>query len=258
MHGTWRSVAVGFVVAAGLSAGAMAGEPETVQVDGDGLSGIWKFAGPESVMMDFTGTVHFGPMLDRFCRMERGETGFVAHCIGWDFRNFQGEGSLSGRKVHLAGGFILLRFVIDGELVSPTEFTGIYAVKVMGIRVDDPEVAKGGKVVITPGAPDATGFGAALRTAFAEIADSTPGTLPIAAASKRADLNPEPLTAQLTQTLGAVETVSYLGDAPRPHGVDGKPAAGHDIAIYDVEFAHGERLCAVDRMLGVASGIVCT
>ncbi len=59
------------------------------------------------------------------------------------------------------------------------------------------------------------------------------------------------------QTLGPVQAVIYLGDAPRPHAVDGKPAPGDDIAIYDVEFGHGSRLCAVDKKLGVASGIVC-
>jgi hypothetical protein len=228
--------------------------PETVQVDGDGLAGVWKLASPEWAVVSLLGKVTFGPLQERYCRMERAREGFAIHCLGWDFKSFHGEGKLAGNNVHLAGGFMLLRFVFDGELKNSSSFVGSFGTKIFGIHVVDPDQVTASKLTFTPDAPDTVGFGKALADSLTEIANAPPDAPLGPAAFKRGDLNRESLTPRLLGSLGRIEAVVYLGDAPKPSN---SKAVGRNVSIYDVEFAHGERLCAVDKERGVASGIVC-
>lgn len=250
--GRIRLVVAGLAVAGLLAAGRAEPVQETIQVDGEGLTGIWRISSPESIFVGIPGGVSFGPPQDHFCRTERSKDGFDVHCLGWDFRNFHGHGTLKNGKVHLAGGPMLLRFVIDGDLSSADGFTGRFGVKVFGIRVDDDEAVSGRKVVPAPDAQDPAGQSKALADTLAAIAA---GGDALPAASKRNGANRERLTASWMNGLGAVQAVIYLGEGAKPH--DPK-MQGTPVSVYDVEFERGERLCAVDANGGVATGIVCS
>ncbi len=255
IKGGIRAMMMGLLVAVSIAAGGLHAEPaqETVQVEGDALTGLWTLSAPESASVSLLGKVTFGPMQDHLCRMERAPKGFSAHCLGWDFHNFHVDGQLDGSKVHLAGGMMLLRIVVDGDLQSSTGFTGTMGAKVFGIRVDNPEPMKASKLTVAAATPDAAGFGKALAASLNAIADAPDGAPRSLAATKRGHRNRESLTPELLRSLGPVQTVLYLADVPR----GARKGEGQDVSIYAVEFAHGERLCAVDKEHGIDSGIVC-
>jgi hypothetical protein len=155
-----------------LAAPAMA-QPETVKVDGqETLSGLWKISFPAGVSgyMPGRGRLYTAGM-ESFCRLQQTGGNVSAICLpGWGPDS--GGGALDGRNLHLAWGIALARAVIDVKIESASvrQFSGDFALKIVGIRHDAPTPASARKLVLDPAAPDTAGQVRLLTQTLEELA----------------------------------------------------------------------------------------
>jgi len=150
---------------------------------------------------------------------------------------------------------MMFRAVFDGTLQSSTQFTGNIALKLSGIRYDDPEQSIATKRTLSKAAPDEAGKSALLARLLSEMAKGLPLERPAEQSG-----NVELLTPEALRPLGAAQTVIYLGEFAKPVGTksDGSPQYFINFSVYDVEFVNGNRLCGLhQRDDGVLDGLLC-
>lgn len=232
---------------------ANAGEPsdETVVVEASALIGIWKISTPSEFNVSFSQKAQFGAMVDRFCRIDRMQDDLVLGCLKPNPSNNSGTVSVHDAKIHLAWGSALARMVIDGTLQSSSRFDGTFGFKVMGIEYKDPSPSIGTKLTVSPVMPDKAGKSKLLAHLLGEMAKGRP-TESFDAKSESVHLP----TSGALLPLGAVQTISYLGETQKWDGAS-KRFIGF-LSVYEVEFANGQRLCGLhQRNDDVLDGLVC-
>lgn len=228
------------------------GPPETIQVDGVGLDGVWSIPAPLEMSISLTQSARFGPLVKRYCRFEGKKDHTSVHCFGPRLYKFVGTAEAEGNKLHLAWGMALARVVIDATLTNPTRFDGTFGFKFMGIRHDDPEAIAGEKIQLSAAAEGGAGKAALLSKSLQELVKGglvSPHDEKAIQKYGTDALRPDDL-----RSLGAVEAMRYVGRAPRAPG-------GKDpdfFSVYQVEFASGERLCGLhQREDGVLDALIC-
>ena len=243
-----------------LMAGNVSAQPtETVTVNASALVGVWKIGWPQWGHINFGGTA-WGPMADRFCRIEQVKGALEIRCFGpgGDTGNFAvGTVNLEGTKIHFAWGNMLLRLVMDGTMQSPTRIAGIMGVKLSGIERENPAPSNGAKFSLSEVAPDKPGKAFLLRTALEQL---TKGALILphdnAAIGKTRGALPSGIA-----SLGTMQTIVYLGSSSRelPSTNPGIPNIDLDyFSVYAAEFDSGERICGLhQRPDGVLDAFLC-
>ncbi|MBN9587778.1 MAG: hypothetical protein BGN85_09700 [Alphaproteobacteria bacterium 64-11] len=223
-----RCCALLLALAAG---GAAAQVPESVTVRGP--TGIWLVSGPAWLKAGLFEGFHWGPLRARFCRVVSGEEGLHTRCYSRDYGTSDTLES-DGHKVHLAWGTMMARIVMDGEMQSPTRFTGHFGVKIAGIRVRDDDLSEGVKVEVDPAAPDVAGKAGLLRAILS-------GQVP--AHETRLD---KPIADARAMDLGAIQSIAYIGAQDKPTGAGETPVPGW-LAAYAVDFDKGRRVCVLHQ-----------
>jgi hypothetical protein len=247
--------------AASLAVGAMlladagiADPVETVEVKGFSLSGIWKIGEPDFVKLNDLGSADFGPLSDRYCRVEQTGKSLEVACLG-PFLLKDGEGTLDEGMLHLRWGSMMLRLVIDAALQSPQRFEGTFAAKISGVDYDDPERTVGTKLLLAGLHLDTEAKGDLLKALLGEIRNTGAITTPHDSAAIQTNAEEMPsLTTDRLAKLGEIEAITYLGRNAR---LDAKETEDF-FAVYDVEFKNGSLLCGIhQRADGVLDAFVC-
>jgi hypothetical protein len=154
--------------------------------------------------------------------------------------------TLEEKNLHLAWGTMMARIVVDAKLAGTKAFSGVYALKLTGIRHDAAMPAIGQRLIVSETAPDAAGQAKLVSMTLAQLAGGTP--LPQNDVLVRQYLGVQPNTPTEIQALGKLAAVIYLGEGSQRQwpGKRGDPAPPPILfSVYQVEFANGQRLCAV-------------
>ncbi len=249
------------------------GETVTIE-DKRVLEGIWRFAPfARQWRSQRRGRSDFwfdkGP--EMYCRIGQAEPEFTFGCFGISLS--VGEATLD------ADGFVRLtapacsydvctgqdKWVFRGQLKSQTEISGNVAFRLRppGGYHANPERVTITKVTLSDKTPDRGGQASFLQRLLGEMA-SGPITGPYAKSQWVLPSKPEIralpaemalsayrfLPPETARSLGQVQAEIYLGEfAPRV-GFDRQGYfvySDQPASIYDVEFEHGERLCALHR-----------
>ncbi|MGA7676610.1 MAG: hypothetical protein WCA78_16385 [Rhizomicrobium sp.] len=220
---------------------SIATSTETIVVSASALTGVWKMNWPES---GFIALLHhdayWGPLRDHFCRIEQARSDMKVRCIGMG--DWTGTVTVEDGKIHIAWGTMLARLALDGIVQSATHFDGNFAIKLVGIEYDDPQIANGTKLTLSETLPDKAGKSALLGRVLDQMSKG-PITEKVDAQSKNIwTAKPEEL-----RPLGAVKSIIYLGEFTKLLDVksDGSRQYEEPFSVYDVEFANGERLCGL-------------
>lgn len=250
-----RKLLAPFCLLASFSAALAQDAPvETVTSNASALIGVWKIVWPQWGRVGA-----WGPMADRFCRIERDGDALAIHCFRSGGNTGSAEAgtvSLDGSSVHFAWGNMLLRLVLNGALQSSTEITGHVGVKISRIEQENPTPSNAAKLSLSEAMPDKAGKAALLRTALEQMAKG-PLTLPhdAAAIGKTRGALPGDIAA-----LGALQAIVYLGSSSRElPSTRGLPQMEPNFFhVYAAEFASGERVCGLhQREDGVLDAFAC-
>jgi hypothetical protein len=217
-----------------LATGAGAQEVEQVTVYGGSLTGVWKVAAPSYVQITLLGRIHWGPLHDGFCRIDRDATGYATHCFGQGDAGRGGTLETDGTHFHLAWGTMLARMVFDGTAESATRFTGHFAIKLAGITMESPDTSEGSKMEIRADTPDAGGKAEMLRAILGGAQPPHDAALDGKMAAARG-LAASPIAA-----------ISYLGQQTKGGG-PGKPTETDYYTAYAVTMESGVLLCALHQ-----------
>jgi len=217
-----------------LATGAAAQEVEQVTVYGGSLSGVWKIAAPSYVQVTIFNGIHWGPLHDGFCRIDRDASGYATHCFGQEHAGRGGTLETDATHFHLAWGTMLARMVFDGTMESATRFTGHFAIKLAGITMENPDASEGSKMEVRADTPDTRGKAEMLRAILGGTPPPHDAALDAKIAAAR-DLAASPIAA-----------ISYLGQQAKG-GDPGKPAEVNYYAAYAVTLEGGMLLCALHQ-----------
>jgi hypothetical protein len=238
-----------------LTAGAALGQDappiETVEADGlDTLTGIWKIAFPDitwavslPLMRDGRLTFTLG---DTFCRVTHagGDEASVICLAGGIWR--QGTATLDGKNLHVAWGNMMARMVIDTKLENTRAFSGNFGFKFAGIQHNATAPVTGQRFTVPDTGPDTAGKAGLVSATLTQLVAGAVITANDAIA--RQYLGAQTNTPAEVQSLGKLEAILYLGEGSRRQW----PAKRGDpvpppflFSVYQVEFANGQRLCAV-------------
>jgi hypothetical protein len=246
-----------FVLVAGLFAGAAAAaapDAESVLVEGGALDGVWNIDIPTEVSLSPGHPAQFGAMAKRFCRFEGKKDNIGIRCFSPLHYAQRGTTDVAGNKLHLSWGNALIRFAIDAVPDSPFHFGGTFTFKFMGLSYVDPEPATGEKFNPANAVADSDGRTKLMTRALQEISAGGLRAPHDAAAIKKNLGEIDALSAESLGALGAIQTVKYLGPSLRSRAQ--KPE--YFFSVYQVEFAHGERLCGLhQRDDGVLDALMC-
>lgn len=238
---------------------------ETIESDGlDTLTGIWKIAFPSitwavSAPLMGQGRLTFS-LGDTFCRVTHagGDEASVTCLDGGIWRH--GTATLDGKKLHIAWGSMMARLVIDTKLESTTAFSGTFGLKLMGIPHDAATPVTGQRLTVPETAPDTAGKAGLVSATLAQL---TSGAAINAHedAIARQYLGAQTHAPAEIQSLGKLEAILYLGEGSRQQW----PAKRGDpvpppflFSVYQVEFANGQRLCAIHLADdGALDGFLC-
>jgi hypothetical protein len=182
------------------------------------MAGSWKMVSPTRLDMRRDEPDSYTKVQTFLCRLDQDGENLEGSCLPSRKRV---HGSLRGDEVHLGWQSGLIGAEIRGRLLTPTDFVGTFALGTLGIGVVATDIpAYGSKIFGVPAAPDGVGE---LETALA------------------ADLAADEML-----HLGSVRGLSLLGSVEKPVG-EGDKAAAVQMAVYDVEFARGWKLCGFTR-----------
>jgi len=231
---------------------------ETVTVKASALVGVWIIDWPQWGRITFGGT-SWGPMENRYCRIEQVKGDLAVHCFGGDMgANSFGSGTanLEGTQIHFAWGNMLLRPVMDGTLQSPTRIAGKMGVKFSGIEHENPQPSNATKYAFPERAGDIGEKAALLRTTLQQLAQGSSTPINDAASKKSLGTLPSDLHA-----LGAIQVVAFLGPSSKEITsiTPGVPRVDRNFfSVYAVEFEGGERICGLhQRDDGVVDAFRC-
>jgi hypothetical protein len=244
-----------------LTAPAMAqNKPaETVTVYGSTLVGLWRGGLVQYLAKDsFFSPLRWGPLHDAFCRIAPRQDGLEASCLQL---GQTATVTADGNHVHFAWGTMMVRLVMDGEMMSAGHIRGHFQAKLLGITLENPALSESIRVTPDPAAPDKGSKAALLR----RILEEGPSGVPHDDAGLAMKWNGHVTAAP---KLGAVGAITYLGQEtywgtpPPPEGTKPDPAGLPDwpdfFSVYYVAFADGERLCGLhQRDDGVLDGFRC-
>jgi len=185
------------------------------------MAGSWKMVSPTRLDVRQDEPDSYTKVQTFLCRLDQeGET-LEGSCLPSRKRV---HGSVRGDEVHLGWQSGLIGAEIRGRLLTPTDFVGTFALGTLGIGVVATDIpAYGSKISGAPAAPNGVGE---LETALAGD-----------------------LAADEMLQLGSVRGLSLLGSVDKPV-VDGDKEAAVQMAVYDVEFARGWKLCGFTRDVG--------
>ncbi len=230
-----------------LAAPAMAQDAapiETIESSGlNTLTGIWKIAFPEMILND---SYRWSQATETFCRVthDGGDQASITCLAGGAGRN--GTATLEEKNLHLAWGSMVARMVVDAKLDGTRTFSGVYALKLTGIRHDAATPASGERFTVPETAPDTAGHAALVSAALVQLAGGA--ALPPNDIIARQYLGAQPNTPAEIQALGKLEAVLYLGEGSQQRwpAKKGDPVPPPVLfSVYQVEFANGQRLCAI-------------
>ena len=231
-----------------LSAPAMANDAavETVTAHGSTLIGLWQIETPRTAKP--VPGVNWHPQRRRYCRVTPDGDDLAVACLDSGI----GSASLDGDNLHFAWGSMLARTVVDARLLSATRFEGSSQIKLTGAAIGSDDITTGTKLTLTPDMPDSAAKAGLLAKALAQLQAGALSEPHTPASHFLQAPSPEAM-----RKLGAVKTVTYLGDTGEPYGIDGKPFL-FIFNTYVVAFANGERLCGIhQREDGVMDGLRC-
>jgi hypothetical protein len=185
----------------------------------------------------------FGPPRQQLCRIG-GDDALVAHCISF--------GHAEGGKVATHGdAFTLawsqsarLRLVLTGTLQSADSFSARFILEQERESQSAPDKMSGTKVNLAA-TEDEAGIGFILQGALAGVALGDTAMLMPGA--------PDVVPPTDLETLGRIQAVYYIGQAPLMRDPQQRPA----LEVYAVEFTNGERLCGLHVTHGVIDGLLC-
>jgi|GEM_PF-853664 len=236
---------------------------ETIESDGlDTLTGIWEIAFPSvtwEASVPLMGQGRFTYSVgDTFCRVthEGGDEASVVCLAGGMGR--QGTATLEKKKLHVAWGDMMLRMVIDTKLESSAAFSGTFGFKLLGFQQDAATPVTGKRFTMPQTAPDIAGKAGLVSATLAQLAAGAIITPNDAIARRHLG---ETNTPAEIQALGKLEAVLYVGEGSRRQS----PAKKGDpvpppflFSVYQVEFANGQRLCAIHLAGdGALDGFLC-
>lgn len=259
---------------------------ETVVIEGKNvLEGIWRFPpfwgtaqtrgywtkyGPVPIK----GVAWFNRGQEAYCRIGAAEPEFTVGCFGFSVGE-KGHTTLDEYgNVHLSSQSCGENFsscgwrnywVFRGRLLSNTELSGHIGLVHDGLVDEQPERLTVTKLALSNQSPDLGGQGPFLKELLEEMASgkvtqlyvkqrlfsSNPNVVPIPAEWQQSQqlvfLTPDSL-----RPLGKILAVIYVGDyipiwGWRKDLTESYVYSNEQSNIYDVEFEHGERLCALHR-----------
>lgn len=227
-----------------LPVGALAQDAlpvETVAVENDSLAGVWKFAIPRSFALHLFSKTEWGSRMDDFCRIEDMQGDLSVHCPGLSLGHepiSRGTVQRNGNGIRMEWKAGAMHFVIDGTLRSAVQFDGSVQVSTLLLSSKAPTRVTGTKLFLSENLPDAGGKSALLARLLNEMAAGTP----VGNFDAKTRLNF--LTPQMLLPLGAIQTITYLGE--KSFDRDGA------ISVYDVEFADTHLICELRQSDGGA------
>jgi hypothetical protein len=219
------------VTAAAQQQGAL--PMESVSVEDGGLAGAWKLRIPAGFRGSFflLGSTQWSPMVDVFCRIEKGPT-LSIHCPGLRLGGnliSRGAVTINGNRIRMVWG-AGARFGLEGTLRPAAQFEGKFFIENFLSRSNAPEIATGSKLTLAANVPDLGGKSALLGRLLGEMAQ---GAVPTWSLDANATVRiPTP---EMLQPLGAVQAILYLGEKNLPEEAP--------YSAYDVEFSNGNLIC---------------
>jgi hypothetical protein len=215
-----------------LATPCVAQQTESITVNASALVGTWKVSQPQyvakrGVFEDFK----FGPLYEKFCRIEQDGQGLAIHCLARD----EGRVTLDRGNIRMAWGSRMARIAIEGVLRPDLSFAGHESFRLAGIAMlEDSKLSSGRKVDLSVPPADRAGMAQLLRDVIVDgLAD-----VPHDGGVKESPA--------LRTDLGSVQAIAYLGQQERfapPGQLGGKGF----FAVYAVEFEKGERICALHQ-----------
>ena len=256
--------------------------PETVVIEGKNvLEGIWRFPpfwGSALVRkrrttagwMPQKGAEWYNKGKEFYCRIATAEPQFIFNCFGYSVAgghatlDENGYVSLSSEPCNRDDCVRSAYWVFRGRLSSITELSGHMGLVHEGLLEEQPELLTVTKLTLTDKSPDLGGQGPFLKRLLEEMANgritepyarqrlfsSNPNVVPIPDDAQRLQL--AFLTPDILRPLGRILAVIYVSDyvpiwGHRRDSTLDWVFSNEQSSIYDVEFEHGERLCALHR-----------
>lgn len=253
-----RKLLASFCLLAASSVAALA-QPETIESRDASLSGLWRIALPagfgtngvttrfepirESLVATVTGISPpaFGQMADAYCRISPLRDELEMSCIETGVVE---RVTLKEGRVRIGDS----RITFEGEQLDAAHLRGHFrSSSWLGVSSENPAIAQAVRISPQTDAPDKTGKAPLLRRILEQG---------LAAAPQDADAMKKNDSILTLPALGAVESLSYLGqetkwDWPPPPGVKADrmhiPSRPDFFSVYFVRFAEGERLCGLHQ-----------
>jgi len=218
---------------------------ETVNAYGNSMVGVWRVGSPDYIAASgFFSPFQWGPEHRHFCRIAPREEALEMFCVSGVVGNW--TVTAENNHVHFAGGSMMLRMVLDGELQDAGHFHGHFQLKISGITYEGSASYDAVRVVPDPDTPDSGGKKELLRRILEQGLAGVPHD------DGKRNI-PEP------PKLGPVTAVTYLGedkDVGPPR--DGVPPPRYAFSVYLASFAQGQRLCGLhQREDGVLDAFRC-
>lgn len=262
-----------------LCAPGASAQNETVTVTGEELPGLWSIGFPAWSYSDFL-KYTFGPVHDDFCRLAGTRGNLSLACLYVRFRangNVQrGAVTLSGNRLHIAWGSLMVQGALDLTRQPSGIFTGYFTTRFMFVPFRAPDQLTARKIVLSDNMPDSDGKSALLAGLLNDIIQGTPMDAPL---QLREGITP-PAAADL-RPLGRLERVVFMGRTPSsaeeaalyrafpkqeeepekgapPPPPQPPPRDDDASSVYAAEFENGERLCVIyQRPDGVVEDLRC-
>lgn len=177
------------------------------------MAGSWKMVSPTSLTVRDDGPDSYSKVHTFLCRLDQDGEDLEGSCLPSRDRI---HGVLRGDEVHLGWQSGIIGAEIRGRLLTPTDFAGTFALGTLGIGLMKTDIpAYGTKIPV-----------ASPETESGEMSAALPA----------GDI----------KELGGVRSFSFLGSVDKQTG-EGEREKVVAMAVYDVEFARGWKLCGFTR-----------
>jgi hypothetical protein len=266
---------------------------DTVVIEGKKvLEGIWRFppSWGSALIRKYRSPSGWVPLKgaewrnkgpEFYCRIASAEPKFIFNCFGYSVAGGQatldenGYVSLSSQPSNSDDFARGAYWVFKGRLSSNTELSGHMGMAIDGLLEEQPELLTVTKLVLSSKSPDPGGQAPFLKRLLEEMANggvtepyvrqrlfsSNPDVVPIPDDGQQLQL--AFLTPDILRPLGKILAVIYVSDyvpiwGRRRDSTNDWVLSNEQSNLYDVEFEHGERLCALHcRPDGVLSQFRC-
>jgi hypothetical protein len=206
------------------------------------MAGNWKMVAPTRLTVRSGAPDSYGKVSVFLCRLDQEGDDLEGSCL--PFRKHM-RGTLRGDEVRLSWQAGIVSAEIRGRLLTPSDFAGTYAFGTLGIGLMGTDIPAYGSKISTSSSP-ADGLDDLATTLVADLAKGDLSSDRYAAALRRTAAEEPPLPHGEMAKLGAVRSVSFLGAVEKPVG-DADAEKTVTMAVYDVEFVRGWKLCGFTR-----------